>query len=255
MRGSTFPESTPCPQSALVVFAAAAAVAAVRPARGGRNHRRQPRPRVQLHLPERRRAPALDCYLDAVEHLYTMCRHVKSIEIIEFGYEKSTEGTQRRQERVLRRQAEAQHHAPYQAALHEATVSKQAVDAVRACRTIWLASLAELEWRPGEIDEAYKARTRSPTRCSRSASPAIKEIMAIVKARTTPAPAAAQARRPNAERRRRSTGRAAACRSGARRDLRRRRRARPRASRLPLSPAAARDGRCRRARDRRRARR
>ena len=28
----------------------------------------------------------LDCYLDAVVHLYTMCRHVKSIEIIEFGY-------------------------------------------------------------------------------------------------------------------------------------------------------------------------
>jgi len=25
-------------------------------------------------------------------HLYTMCRHVKSIEIIEFGYEKSTDG-------------------------------------------------------------------------------------------------------------------------------------------------------------------
>ena len=35
----------------------------------------------------------LDCYFDAVLHLYTMCRHVKSIEIIEFGYEKSTEGT------------------------------------------------------------------------------------------------------------------------------------------------------------------
>ena len=29
----------------------------------------------------------LDCYLDAVRHLYTMCRHIKSIEVIEFGYE------------------------------------------------------------------------------------------------------------------------------------------------------------------------
>ena len=37
--------------------------------------------------------PALDCYFDAVAHLYTMCRNVKSIEVIEFGYEKSTEGT------------------------------------------------------------------------------------------------------------------------------------------------------------------
>ena len=37
-------------------------------------------------------ARRVDCFLDAVEHLYTMCRHVKSIEIIEFGYEKSEEG-------------------------------------------------------------------------------------------------------------------------------------------------------------------
>src|SRR4029453_13779918 len=36
---------------------------------------------------------AVDCYLQAVSHLYTMCRQVKSIEIIEFGYERSTEGT------------------------------------------------------------------------------------------------------------------------------------------------------------------
>ena len=35
---------------------------------------------------------AVDCYLQAVSHLYTMCRNVKSIEIIEFGYAKSDEG-------------------------------------------------------------------------------------------------------------------------------------------------------------------
>ncbi len=34
----------------------------------------------------------LDCYLDAVVHLYTMCRHVKSIEIIEFGLPEAQEG-------------------------------------------------------------------------------------------------------------------------------------------------------------------
>src|SRR5512141_2081045 len=33
--------------------------------------------------------PALECFFDAIQHLYTMCRNVKSIEIIEFGYEKS----------------------------------------------------------------------------------------------------------------------------------------------------------------------
>src|SRR5664279_2658442 len=35
---------------------------------------------------------AVDCFLNAVDHLYTMCRHVKSIEIIEFGYENSEVG-------------------------------------------------------------------------------------------------------------------------------------------------------------------
>ena len=34
----------------------------------------------------------LDCYLEAVNHLYTMCRHIKSIEVIEFGYEKAQQG-------------------------------------------------------------------------------------------------------------------------------------------------------------------
>src|SRR5687767_3025869 len=35
---------------------------------------------------------AIACFLNAVEHLYTMCRQIKSIEIIEFGYEKSEDG-------------------------------------------------------------------------------------------------------------------------------------------------------------------
>src|SRR4051812_43627613 len=35
----------------------------------------------------------VDCFLEAVDHLYTMCRQVKSIEILEFGYDKSDEGT------------------------------------------------------------------------------------------------------------------------------------------------------------------
>jgi hypothetical protein len=39
------------------------------------------------------KATPLDCYFDAIPHLYTMCKHVKSIEIIEFGSEHATEGT------------------------------------------------------------------------------------------------------------------------------------------------------------------
>ena len=34
----------------------------------------------------------LDCFLEAVPQTYTMCRHVKSIEIIEFGLTGAQEG-------------------------------------------------------------------------------------------------------------------------------------------------------------------
>src|SRR5262249_8377018 len=52
-----------------------------------------PAPKPETYLcPHSDGGSAIDCYLDAVDHLYTMCRHIKSIEIIEFGYEKSDEG-------------------------------------------------------------------------------------------------------------------------------------------------------------------
>jgi|GEM_PF-6814060 len=74
---------------------------------------------------------ALDCYLDAVRHLYTMCRHVKSIEIIEFGYEASDRGTNSAKSEYCVDKQKLNITRPYQAALREATVSKQAVDGVR----------------------------------------------------------------------------------------------------------------------------
>src|SRR5215212_503544 len=52
-----------------------------------------PAPKPETYLcPDALGGRAVDCFLNAVEHLYTMCRQVKSIEIIEFGYEKAEEG-------------------------------------------------------------------------------------------------------------------------------------------------------------------
>ncbi|MEO5699738.1 MAG: hypothetical protein ABIS17_15575, partial [Casimicrobiaceae bacterium] len=45
------------------------------------------RPKAETYLCPNVAGLGVDCFLDAVEHLYTMCRHVKSIEILEFGYE------------------------------------------------------------------------------------------------------------------------------------------------------------------------
>ncbi len=50
-----------------------------------------PGPQYNYVCPNTDGKGGLDCYFDAVQHLYTMCRHIKSIEVIEFGYEKSEE--------------------------------------------------------------------------------------------------------------------------------------------------------------------
>jgi hypothetical protein len=103
--------------------------------------------------------PALDCFLDAVRHLYTMCKHVKSIEIIEFGLEKSGDGTNTTKSEYCVDKQKANIARPFQAALKEATLSKQAIENLRALHDYWLASLAALKWQPGESDEDYGLRT------------------------------------------------------------------------------------------------
>jgi len=106
--------------------------------------------------------PALDCYLDAVQHLYTMCRNVKSIEILEFGYDKSTEGTNgAKSESCLDKQKQNIAH-PYNAALKEIRKSKLALEALHGLQQTWLAAMSSLAWHTGESDADYKARVARP---------------------------------------------------------------------------------------------
>lgn len=104
----------------------------------------------------------LDCYLDAVRHLYTMCRHIKSIEVIEFGYEKSQEGTNGAKSGYCVDKQKINITRPYNAALLEATPSKDAVNGLRTLQQLWLQALADLTWQAGESDEAYKTRVARP---------------------------------------------------------------------------------------------
>lgn len=134
--------------------------------------------------------PALECYFDAVAHLYTMCRNVKSIEVIEFGYEKSTEGTNgSKSEYCLDKQRQniAQ---PYQAALKEAKVSKQAVEALRSLHEAWTLAMTQLAWRAGESDDDYKKRVALPYDDFNARIEGIRTIVAVVEKHTEPARAA-----------------------------------------------------------------
>jgi hypothetical protein len=104
----------------------------------------------------------LSCYLDAVRHLYTMCRHIKSIEVIEHGYEKSQEGSNGAKSDYCVDKQKINITRPYQAALLEATGSKDAVNGLRTLQQLWLEALIGLKWQPGETDEAYKERVARP---------------------------------------------------------------------------------------------
>ena len=104
----------------------------------------------------------LDCYLDAVSHLYTMCRHIKSIEVIEFGYEKSQQGVNGAKSEYCIDKQKLNIARPYQAALSEATPSKDAINGLHTLQQLWVEALAGLAWKAGESDDDYKNRVARP---------------------------------------------------------------------------------------------
>ena len=102
----------------------------------------------------------LDCYLDAVVHLYRMCMHVKSIEIIEFGFEKAQEGVNGAKSEYCVDKQKINITRPYQAALREATPWRDAIDNLRELQQYWLDSMVNLRWRNGEPGEDYDYRVQ-----------------------------------------------------------------------------------------------
>ena len=131
----------------------------------------------------------VECYLQAVSHLYTMCRHVKSIEIIEFGYEKSTEGTNGAKSEYCVDKQKLSMARPYQAALKEATPSADAVNQLRELQALWLKAMVELSWKPGETDEQYKARVTEPYEAFKERANGVRVALAAHKDKPAPATA------------------------------------------------------------------
>jgi hypothetical protein len=134
---------------------------------------------------------ALDCFLDAVRHLYTMCKHVKSIEIIEHGYEQSDAGTNSAKSESCVDKQKLNIARPYQAALRESIVSRQAVDGLRSLHDFWIASLAALKWRKGESDDDYKQRTAAVTGDFEQRAGVIRTVVASAPSRAAPPKTAA----------------------------------------------------------------
>jgi hypothetical protein len=133
----------------------------------------------------------LDCYFDAVQHLYTMCRNIKAIEIIEYGYENSGEGVNDAKYASCVDKQKGNMKGPYQAALKEARISKQAGEAVQGLHEHWLASMLAIRWKTGESDDEYKARTTHVYDEFKERIEGIRTIVAVVRERTSPVGTAA----------------------------------------------------------------
>lgn len=103
-----------------------------------------------------------DCFFEAVPQTYTMCRQIKSIEIIEFGLAGAqqgvngakTDGCIEKHKRLIAR--------PYQAALREAGRNKTRVQGLQMLYATWTRSLSELTPGPDEFDAGYKQRVIHP---------------------------------------------------------------------------------------------
>lgn len=177
----------------LVVVALAAWAAFVAPASAQRMIGGNPGPQYNYVCPNADGGPPLDCYFDAVRHLYTMCRHVKSIEVIEWGFEKSQEGVNDAKTISCIEKQRGNMQKPYQAALRAASISKQASDAVKDLQIVWVSSLDDLRWRPGETGDDYLTRTVTPYMEFEERIAGIQLIVETVRSHVRPLPAKAAA--------------------------------------------------------------
>lgn len=108
--------------------------------------------------PTARNSSGTDCFFEAVPQTYTMCRQIKSIEILEFGMAGAqegvngakTEGCIEKHKRLIAR--------PFQAALREAGRNKVRAQGLHKLYGTWTDSLAKLIPGPEESDEGYKRR-------------------------------------------------------------------------------------------------
>src|SRR5439155_9095914 len=81
--------------------------------------------------PTQAQGSGIDCFLEAVPQTYTMCRHIKSIEIIEFGLAGAQEGVNGAKTEYCIDKHKILIVRPDQAALREAARSKEEVQGVR----------------------------------------------------------------------------------------------------------------------------
>jgi hypothetical protein len=107
--------------------------------------------------PTKDKGSAIDCFLEAIPQTYTMCRNIKSIEIIEFGMAGSQEGVNGAKTDSCIDKHKLSVNLPYQASLRTARNPAE-VQSLRKLYATWLDSMAKLHPTAGEDENEYKER-------------------------------------------------------------------------------------------------
>ncbi len=145
--------------------------------------------------PTKTESTGIECFLEAIPQTYTMCRHIKSIEVIEFGLTGAQEGTNGAKTESCIEKHKLTMTRPYQAAMREAARNKDEVIGLRKLYDTWLESLAKLIPASGESDEGYKRRVTDPYGEFNEQITKIRELEVhpVATAAKSPAPKAANA--------------------------------------------------------------
>ncbi|MDR0250080.1 MAG: hypothetical protein LBI35_02045 [Burkholderiales bacterium] len=123
-----------------------------------------PQPSADFVCPRATRSSAIECFLGAVEHLYTVCRQVKSIELLEFGFDQAEEGPNGLKSEFCRRKQKVSLPPYLDAAQREAQVmsSCEAAYILSDLYMVWNTAMIGLRLRPNETEAEYQQRTATP---------------------------------------------------------------------------------------------
>ncbi|MDR0250642.1 MAG: hypothetical protein LBI35_04955 [Burkholderiales bacterium] len=121
-------------------------------------------PSADFVCPHDTRISAITCFLGAVEHLYTVCRQVKSIELLEFGFDQAEEGPNNLKSEFCRRKQKASLPSYLNAAQREAQVmsSCEAAYILNDLYVVWSTAMISLRLRPNETEAEYQQRIAAP---------------------------------------------------------------------------------------------
>ncbi|MDR1529729.1 MAG: hypothetical protein LBS40_04945 [Burkholderiales bacterium] len=121
-------------------------------------------PSARFVCPHTDRINATECFIDATEHLYTVCRQVKAIELIEHGFDKAEDGANAFKSDFCRRKQKVSMPPYFDAALREAQMffSCETIRHINELYAVWHTSLFALKQRPDETETEYQQRITVP---------------------------------------------------------------------------------------------